>query len=73
MAEAVTTGGVMQFRYERGHEPRLSVEEKRAIAEAYEKAKERKRTERRRRNTIWSVVILIVLIALGYIAWKFNF
>ena len=65
MAEKVITGGMKSFHYEKNYNPKLSPEEKQEIREAYEKARERKRVERRKRNIIIAVAIIIILIILA--------
>ena len=67
MAEQVQTGGIMQFRYNRGNYPKANKEERREIREAYSRADERKRKEKRR---LWLLILIgiIILIVLG-ITW----
>lgn len=67
MAENVQTGGVMQFKYEKGHQSRLSEKERKEIAEAYERAAERKRRERRRKIIGWGIAVLLILLGVGYV------
>jgi type VI protein secretion system component VasF len=66
MAEEVSTGGLMKFRYEKESESKLSDERKKEIREAYAQADERKRRERRNRIIFWIIglVGLVVLVLL---------
>jgi hypothetical protein len=60
MAEKVSTGGNMQFKYEKGHQPKMKEEERYEIQQAYNEYYDRKKREKRRRN--WLIVAAIVLI-----------
>lgn len=62
MAEDVSTGGLIKFRYEKGNETRLSEEKKNAIREAYAAAEERKRKERRNRILFWIIGLVGLLL-----------
>lgn len=66
MAEEVETGGLMRFRYS-GEHAKLSDKDKKDIEEAYRKADERKRREKKKKHIIWtiSILILILLIAVS--------
>jgi hypothetical protein len=64
MAEEVSTGGLVKFRYDKGGESNLSDEKKREIREAYAAADERKARERRNRILFW-IIGLVGLAALG--------
>ena len=61
MSERVSTGGIKTFQYEKGHNPKLSTEEKLEIKEAYAKADERRRKEKRNRLIITIIAIVIIL------------
>lgn len=63
MAEDVHTGGLKKFSYQNS-EIRLDDERKRAIAEGYILAGERKARERKKRRVILAIAIFITLIIL---------
>lgn len=68
MAEKVSTGGNMTFNYDKGHAPKLDERGRREIEEAYARAEERKRKERRNRIILGVVIALIVVAAaLSYV------
>ena len=60
MAEAVQTGGVMQFRHE-GETGKLDDERKQAIEQGYREAMERKKRERKQKILMWLIITAIVL------------
>jgi cell division septal protein FtsQ len=72
MAEDVSTGGLIKFRYEKGNETRLSDEKKSEIRDAYAAAEERKRKERRNRILFWIIGILVGLGIVGLVFWKLS-
>ena len=72
MAEEVSTGGLVRFRYEKGRESELSKEKKKEIREAYAQADERKRRERRNRILFWIIGIIDFLSLLGLGIWKLS-
>lgn len=67
MGEDVETGGLMKFRYERGHQAKLSEYDKNEIRDAYAKAYERKVQERRNRIIFWIVGLIGLMVASGLI------
>ena len=69
MPERVNTGGVKSFDYSKLEDQKLSDNKKREIEDAYAKAAERKRREKRDRAVFWIIVILI-LIVLGILFLK---
>ncbi|MBM3232828.1 hypothetical protein FJZ18_01540 [Candidatus Pacearchaeota archaeon] len=69
MAEEVETGGLMRFRYS-GEQAKLSEKGKKDIEDAYKQADERKRKERRKRQALWILAILIIISTLAYFLWK---
>ncbi|MBU0466445.1 MAG: hypothetical protein KKD94_01295 [Nanoarchaeota archaeon] len=64
MAETVSTGGAMQFRYKKGHHPKPSKEYKLEINNAYSKYYERKKKEKKRKTIIWILIIITIIILL---------
>ena len=69
MSERVETGGLMSFDYSKAEKPKIGEEQKRDIAEAYEKYYERKEKERRRR--FFMIVLIIIIVLAGLLAWIF--
>ncbi len=69
MAEDVSTGGLIKFRYEKGNETRLSDEKKNEIRNAYAAAEERKRREKIRRIVFWGIGIIVLILA-SVLVWK---
>lgn len=68
MAEEVSTGGLVRFRYEKDNGKSKLTEEQRAeIREAYAKADERKARERMVKIVTWIVVLLIVLAGILWV------
>ncbi|MFH1802709.1 MAG: hypothetical protein ABH864_04670 [archaeon] len=66
MAETVSTGGAMQFRYKKGYQPKASKEYKLEIDEAYNKYYDRRKKEKKRKTITWIIIaIIIILIVLG--------
>ena len=64
MAEEVSTGGLVRFRYEKNaNKSNLSEEKKKEIQEAYVAADERKRKEKLLRLVFW-IIGTIALVAL---------
>ncbi|MEK6800886.1 MAG: hypothetical protein AABY10_04320 [Nanoarchaeota archaeon] len=73
MAENVSTGGLMQFRYSKENKYLLPPEQKREIEEAYEDYHNRKEREKKKKN-LWIVIILIILLAvLGFVLYRIYF
>jgi hypothetical protein len=70
MAERVSTGGNMQFHYQKGHRPETSKEYKLEIEEAYNKYYDRRRKERKNQIIFWIVVAILILLAFGI--WWFS-
>jgi UDP-N-acetylmuramyl pentapeptide phosphotransferase/UDP-N-acetylglucosamine-1-phosphate transferase len=64
MAEDVSTGGLVRFRYEKESESKLSDERRKEIREAYARADERKRREKRNRIIFWIIGLVILLVVL---------
>ena len=62
--EEAETGGLKKFVYPKGHRPEKDSELENNIDEAYKRYHERKR---RNRAIIISVLLAIVLAAIGYI------
>ena len=69
MAEDVQTGGLHKFRYEKGYQPKLDDGRRKEIQQAYAQYDERRAIEKRNGVIFW-IGLLIVLIALGFAAWK---
>ncbi len=69
MAEQVQTGGIMQFKYEKGNNPKLNEKQKKEIEDAYQQADERKRKEKIRKKI--KTLIIVILIILFIIALYF--
>lgn len=69
MAEEVSTGGLVRFRYEKGASSGLSDARKKEIREAYARADERKRRERRNRIIFWIIGLVILLVVLLLAFW----
>ena len=67
MTSITRSGGMKDFVYPKGHQPRLTQEESLGIKEAYEKAKIRKRKEK---IVKWGVIVLIILIVIGYVVLR---
>lgn len=64
MVERVQTGGLMSFDYSlAGKRSGLSKEEKKEIADAYEKARERRRKEKIRKWVIIGVAVVLLVLA----------
>ncbi len=72
MAEDVSTGGLMKFRYEKERESKLSDVRKKEIREAYARADERKKREKRNRIIFW-IIGLVGLILLFVLTGIFVF
>ena len=66
MPEDVQTGGLMKFRYDKDRKNELSEEKKREIREAYARADERKRREKKNKVIMWVVIALIVIAIVGF-------
>ncbi|MEK6854866.1 MAG: hypothetical protein AABX73_01455 [Nanoarchaeota archaeon] len=67
MTEKVSTGGLMSFKYEKTHAPKLNEDEKKEIEKAYEKYYERKRKEKKRRVIIISIITVILLVSIYFL------
>lgn len=67
MAVRVNTGGTKDFIYGDSEKPKLNENERRELDEAYARARERKRKEKLRRQIIWVVGGLIVVILIGIV------
>ena len=67
MAERIETGGLMTFDYSQAEEGEVSEEDKKEIAEAYEKAEERK-ARAKKMKWVWTLiaVLMIVLLVFGF-------
>ena len=65
MAETVTTGGNVQFQYQRGHNPKIPKEYKLEIDEAYNKYYKRKKREGKRNIILLIVIVLLIILALA--------
>jgi len=66
MAETVSTGGTMQFRYKKGHHPKATKEYKVEIEEAYNEYYNRRKEEKKRKTLVWIIIAIIaILILLG--------
>ena len=64
MTSKTYTGGLKEFVYPKGHQPRrLTQKEELGIKDVYEEVSIRKRKEKRVK---WKIIILIILIVLGY-------
>lgn len=70
MAEKVSTGGTMEFRYQKGQKVKPTKEFTIEIEQAYDKARERKAKERRNRIIMWIVIILVLILLFG--VWWFS-
>ncbi|MBU1102963.1 MAG: hypothetical protein KJ600_00180 [Nanoarchaeota archaeon] len=64
MAETVSTGGNVQFRYKKDSTPKLKKEQKVEIDEAYEEYYERRKKEKRKKRIVTIAIIIMVLIIL---------
>lgn len=62
MVEKVLTGGIKEFNYGKGYNPKLDEKRAKEIDEAYAKADERKRKEKNRRMAIIVIIIAIIII-----------
>ncbi|MCX8159271.1 MAG: hypothetical protein N3D20_03250 [Candidatus Pacearchaeota archaeon] len=71
MAEEVYSGGLKGFRYDKNTNYKLDNERKNEIEEAYKNYYERKERERKQRIMWWVIGILIGLIILGFLVYKF--
>ncbi|MBI3334372.1 hypothetical protein HYZ97_02710 [Candidatus Pacearchaeota archaeon] len=69
MAEEVSTGGLVKFKYSGEKTPSLSDERRREIRNAYLRAEERKIREKRNKALWW---ILIALVIIGVVIIFFN-
>jgi len=67
MAETVSTGGNISFKYGKGHDPRFSDSQKKEIKNAYTQADERKRKSRKKKLIIILTLLIIATIILGTI------
>ncbi len=62
MPERVQTGGMKVFDYSKVERQRLSDKDKKELNEAYAKADERKKRDKRNKIVIWIIVILVLII-----------
>jgi len=69
MVERATTGGIMDFTYNKDETPELSKNEKNEIKDAYAQAAERKRKEKRNK-LILIVVGIIALLIISLLIFK---
>lgn len=67
MGEDVETGGLIKFRYEKGHQAKLSEYERNEIRDAYAKAEERKARERKNRIIFWILGLIGLIVVSGLI------
>ena len=70
MAEQVQTGGLVEFRYDKQRQTELDPDRRKAIAEGYVEADERKRKEKRNKIIFWVILALIVILVFGYFLLK---
>ena len=70
MAEDVSTGGLMKFRYGKNDKPKIDEGLKREIEDAYGKYYDRKAREEKRRKLLWWLAGMIILIAIMFGTWK---
>ena len=70
MAERVNTGGLREVVYPKGYEPKLGEQQKNEIREAYERADERKRRERRNRIIFWIIGAIVLVGILGFVIFR---
>lgn len=70
MAEDVSTGGLMKFRYGNSDKPKIDEGLKREIEEAYGKYYERRAREEKRRKIFWLLGGLVILILMGFAIWR---
>jgi hypothetical protein len=70
MAENVSTGGLMKFRYGKNEKPKISEDLKRDIQDAYGKYYERKAKELRNKRMLWLLAGLVILVALILLGWS---
>ncbi len=72
MAESVSTGGVKSFTYPKGYGPKLTLEQKREIRDAYlqyEERRERQRKEKRVRMIIIGIIVLLIILVILFF-WR---
>lgn len=65
MAEEVSTGGLVKFRYEKGSQPKLSDERREEIKDAYQIYYERRLREKKKRLMFWIIGLLVFLVLMG--------
>ena len=70
MAEDVSTGGLMKFRYGKADKPKIDEGLKKEIEEAYGKYYERKAREEKRRKLLWRLAGLAILVLIGFAVWR---
>lgn len=70
MAEEVSTGGLVTFRYEKGEQPALGEEQKKEIRDAYAVADERKARERRNEIILWIIGAVLLAGLLGFVIFR---
>ena len=69
MAE-VNTGGLKDFKYPKGYQPKLDESLKKDIQSAYGQYYERKAREDRNKRILLIIAGLIILVLLGFAFWK---
>ena len=73
MAENVSTGGVMQFQYQKNNSPRLDPERRKEIGDAYEDYYERKERKERSKKILFVILgIIILLIIACFIYYSYT-
>lgn len=70
MAEDVSTGGLMKFRYGKADKPKIDEGLKREIEEAYGKYYERRASEEKRRKLLWRLLGIIIFLIMVFVGWK---
>ena len=68
MAEEVSTGGLVRFKYGKDSErSKLGEEQRNEIRGAYAAAERRKAMEKRNKIIIWVIIGLIILAGVGWL------
>ena len=67
MTSRIRTGGLKEFVYPKGHQPKLTQEESLGIEQAYKKAGIRKRKEK---IVKWSIILIVLIIFGSYLLLK---
>jgi len=65
--ERVETGGLMSFNYEKDNLSKLSEEQRREIKDAYRKADERRKRDKRNKIIFWIIAAIVILGIIGFI------